>query len=166
MPHPADAPTNAPEVSLEGPRRSPVLSLLTVAGIWEAELGRALRGIGLTTRKYALLGHIGGAPDISFSELARRSQITVQSVHAAVGTLASEGLVADTTAHAGSASALRVTEKGAGVLGEAQRLLSGLDADFSRRAPALTRDLVGQHEEPIGTPAAEELAEDRPSRAR
>ncbi|WP_394816954.1 MarR family transcriptional regulator, partial [Streptomyces lonegramiae] len=38
----------------------------------------------MTTRKFGLLGHVRGNPGISFSELARRSRITVQSAHAAV----------------------------------------------------------------------------------
>jgi len=73
---------------------SPVISLLTVAAVWDAHLGAQLRDLGLTTRKYGLLAHIEATPGISFSELARRSQITVQSAHTAVQTLVADGLVA------------------------------------------------------------------------
>ena len=121
---------------------------LTVSSIWDARLAAELKPLGLTTRKYALLGHIGGSPDISFSELARRSLITVQSVHAAVGSLATAGLVEDATAHAGAASALRVTDAGERALERANAILVGLDASFAERAPALAASLAGLHEEP------------------
>lgn len=129
---------------------SPVISLLTVAAVWDAHLGAELRDLGLTTRKYGLLAHIQATPGISFSELARRSQITVQSAHAAVQTLVSDGLVADATAHAGAASDLRVTERGDGVLQAAEQRLAALDAGLTQASPALARALEGLHEEPVG----------------
>lgn len=129
---------------------SPVISLLTVAAVWDAHLGAQLRDMGLTTRKYGLLAHIAATPGISFSELARRSQITVQSAHSAVQTLVGDGLVADATAHAGAASDLRVTERGAEVLRSAEQRLAALDAGLAERAPQLAAALKGLHEEPVG----------------
>ncbi len=129
---------------------SPVISLLTVASVWDAHLGAQLRDFRLTTRKYGLLAHIDATPGISFSELARRSQITVQSAHSAVQTLVADGLVADATAHAGAASDLRVTEHGTEVLREVERRLAALDAALSAGAPHLAAALEGLHEEPIG----------------
>lgn len=129
---------------------SPVISLLTVAAVWDGNLGAQLRDLGLTTRKYGLLAHIQATPGISFSELARRSQITVQSAHAAVQTLVADGLVADATAHAGAASDLRVTERGSEVLRAAEQRLAALDAALTSRAPALASALEGLHEQPFG----------------
>ena len=129
---------------------SPVISLLTVAAVWDAHLGAQLRDLGLTTRKYGLLAHIEATPGISFSELARRSQITVQSAHAAVQTLVADDLVADATAHAGAASDLRVTARGSDVLQAAERRLAALDANLTAGAPGLARALEGLHEEPFG----------------
>src|SRR5688500_18785443 len=115
----------------EPPPFSPTIGLLTVSRIWEAALADALKPLGLTTRKYGLLGHIRGTPGISLSELARRSRITVQSAHAAVSAFAEAGLVADGTAHAGAASTLRVTETGESLLARAADELTRLDAAFS-----------------------------------
>ncbi|WP_159501676.1 MarR family winged helix-turn-helix transcriptional regulator [Microbacterium sp. 18062] len=132
------------------PPFSPVISLLTVSSIWDAQLNAALKDLGLSTRKYGLLAHVQATPGISFSELARRSQITVQTAHTAVKTLAGEGLVEDATAHAGSASDLRVTTKGAATLAEADARLAELDRVFGSGVPELTRALQGLHEAPFG----------------
>lgn len=131
------------------PPFSPVIALLTVSSVWDAQLNTALRSLGLTTRKYALLAHVEATPGISFSELARRSQITVQTAHTAMRSLAAEGLVKDATAHAGAASDLRVTAQGAAALREADARLAELDRRFGAGAPALTRALKGLHEEPF-----------------
>jgi len=129
------------------PPFSPVVSLLTVAAVWEARLDAELRALGLTTRRYGLLAHIRGTPGISFSELARRSQITVQSAHAAVRMLVDAGFAADANAHAGAASELRVTDAGQRVLADAERMLARLDAEFGSGAPALAAALGGAHED-------------------
>lgn len=134
----------------ERPPFSPVIALLTVSAVWDSRLSGALKDLGLTTRKYGLLAHVQGTPGISFSELARRSQITVQTAHTAVRALVDDGLVADSTAHAGAASDLRVTAKGQAALDEAQRRLDELDATFSTGVPDLTHALEGLHEEPFG----------------
>lgn len=135
MPHRLSRMPSAP------PPFSPVIALLTVSRVWDAELTAALKELGLTTRKYGLLGHIRAMPGISFSELARRSRITVQSAHAAVESLVGAGLVEDTTAHAGAASTLAVTSAGAEVLGRAAERLGTLDAAFLDAQPALAEVL-------------------------
>ena len=80
-------------MSQDAPRFSPVIALLAVSAMWEGQLAAILKDLGITTRKFGLLGHIYAEPGISFSELARRSHITVQSAHTAVRTLVDEGLV-------------------------------------------------------------------------
>lgn len=132
------------------PPFSPVIALLTISSVWDAKLAAELKGLGLTTRKYGLLAHIQATPGISFSELARRSQITVQTAHTAVRALVDDGLVADATSHAGSASDLRVTAAGDAVLAAAERRLHALDATLATGVPALTDALQGLHEEPFG----------------
>ncbi|GAA1697967.1 hypothetical protein GCM10009808_14270 [Microbacterium sediminicola] len=140
----------------ERPRRfSPVLALLTMSSVWDAQLGAALKDLGLTTRKYALLGHIYGVPGVSFSELARMSQITVQTAHTAVRTLVSEGFVHDSMAHAGAASELRVTERGTAALMEAEKRLRSLDRSLTKAAPELSQALKGLHEQPVEVPPVE-----------
>lgn len=125
----------------EPPPFSPTIGLLAVSRIWEAALADALKPLGLTVRKYGLLGHIRGMPGISFSELARRSRITVQSAHAAVSAFTESGLVDDGTAHAGSASSLRVTEAGDDLLSTAAQVVAGLDASFAAEHPGLAAEL-------------------------
>lgn len=125
----------------EAPPFSPTVALLTTSRIWEAEFAEALKPLGLTTRKYGLLGHIRGTPGISFSELARRSRITVQSAHAAVSAFVAAGLVDDGTAHAGSASSLRVTADGEALLARAAGEVTRLDAAFTAQHPGLTEAL-------------------------
>jgi len=117
--------------------------LLAVSASWEAQLAAELRDLGISTRKFGLLGHIGAEPGISFSELARRSRITVQSAHAAVHALVDDGLVADATAQAGAASDLSVTERGAQVLRDAQDRLERLDDALSQSHPRIADSLGG-----------------------
>lgn len=121
----------------ELPPFSPTIALLTVARVWDAALADELKAMGLTSRKYGLLGHIRGTPGISFSELARRSRITVQSAHTAVAGFVKNGLVDDETAHAGSASALRVTAAGDALLMRAGEVVADLDRRFTAQHPGL-----------------------------
>ncbi|MFD1338347.1 MarR family winged helix-turn-helix transcriptional regulator [Microbacterium lemovicicum] len=144
------------DVAAETPPFSPVIALLTVAAIWDARLEHELRDLGLSTRKYALLAHVEATPGISFSELARRSQITVQSVHTAARSLAEAGFVVDANAHAGAASDLRVTPEGIRLLRAADARLAALDATFGGGAPTLTSALEGLHERPFEGSAASE----------
>jgi len=124
-------------------RFSPLIALIAVSAMWEGRLSASLRDLGISTRKFGLLGHIGAEPGISFSELARRSHITVQSAHTAVRTLVDDGLVADATAHAGAASDLRVTPKGFDVLEKAYRELFELDAALGAHLPRVAASMDG-----------------------
>ena len=135
-------------MSKERPPVSPVVALLTLATTWDARLGAELADVHLTTRKYGLLAHIHGSPGISFSELARRSLITVQSAHTAVRALVADGLVQDATAHAGAPSALRSTPGGVAALHEAGRRVARLDAELRAQSVALTTALEHLDDEP------------------
>lgn len=123
------------------PPFSPTVALLAVGRAWEAALAEALAPLGLNIRKYGLLGHIRGNPGISFSELARRSRITVQSAHSAVAALSDAKLVEDGTAHAGSASTLRVSTKGKALLTRAAEVIARIDDEFTAQHPELTAGL-------------------------
>jgi DNA-binding MarR family transcriptional regulator len=148
MPHRPDE-AGSPSATPDRPF-SPVIALLTVSSVWDSHLGAALKPLGLTTRKYGLLAHIRATPDISFSELARRSQITVQTAHTAVHALVDDGMVSDGTAIPGAPSHLRMTDKGAKALEDADARLADLDAGLSAQAPAFAAALRGMHEEPVG----------------
>jgi DNA-binding MarR family transcriptional regulator len=128
----------------EPPPFSPSIALLSLGRVWEVALDDALRPLGLTTRKYGLLGHIHGMPDLSFSELARRSRITTQSAHAAVAAFAAAGLVGDATARAGAASRLRVTPAGEQLLADAGAVVAEVDAAFTAAHAGLA-DALREH---------------------
>lgn len=125
----------------ETPPFSPTVALLTVTAVWQESFAATLKPLGLTSRKYALLGHIRATPGISFSELARRSRITAPSAHVAVAAFRDAGLVEDATARAGAASQLQVTPAGERLLADAAARLAALDAEFAARHPALTEAL-------------------------
>jgi DNA-binding MarR family transcriptional regulator len=106
---------------------SPSIILLTLARRIETELNAALAPLELTVSRLGLLGHIAVVPGVSFSDLARMSGTTVQSVHTAVKALVGAGLVHDHTARAGSASAIEVTPEGARLLERAKQAVAGVD---------------------------------------
>jgi DNA-binding MarR family transcriptional regulator len=113
--------------AVSAPPVSPSIILLTVARRVESELGAALAPLGLTVSRLGLLGHVRGVPGASFSELARMSGTSVQSVHTTVKALVAAGLVRDSTARAGAASTIELTPEGARLLGEAMTAVSGVD---------------------------------------
>lgn len=123
-------------------RPSAVVAMLALSSAWEARLTAELRDLGLTTRRLGLLAHVEALPDLSFSELARRTGITVQSAHAAVRQLTDDGLVEDATAHAGAASTLRATDRGRAALAAAQQRVARLDEELAAEEPALTAALA------------------------
>ena len=106
---------------------SPSILLLTAARRVESELGAALNPLGLTLSRFGLLGHISGVPGVSFSDLARMSGTTVQSVHTAVKALVAAGLVRDGTARPGAASTIELTEDGRRLLRTAMDTVSEVD---------------------------------------
>ncbi|WP_036567306.1 MarR family winged helix-turn-helix transcriptional regulator [Nocardia sp. BMG51109] len=109
------------------PVTSASILVLTLARRVESELGAALAPLDLTVARLGLLGHISGVPGASFSELARMSGISVQSVHTAVKALVAAGLVRDRTARAGSASTIELTPKGTRLLQAAEDVVTEVD---------------------------------------
>jgi DNA-binding MarR family transcriptional regulator len=101
----------------------------------------ALKPLGLTTRKFAVLSHLRASPGLSFSELARRSRVTVQSVHTMVTAFVEAGLVEDGTAHAGAASILETTAAGNVLLLRARDAIADVDKRFAAAHPELTEAL-------------------------
>ncbi|MFE6864860.1 MarR family winged helix-turn-helix transcriptional regulator [Nocardia sp. NPDC057668] len=117
--------------SEDSAQRPPVSSasilVLTLARRVETELAAALAPLELTVSRLGLLGHISGVPGASFSDLARMSGTSVQSVHTAVKSLVAAGLVRDRNARAGSASTIELTEAGTALLGEARTAVTEVD---------------------------------------
>ena len=123
------------------PPFSATIALLTAARVSEAALTAELAPLGLTVRKYGLLGHIRSDPGVSFSELARRSRITVQSAHVAVQSLVDAGWVADATAQAGAAARLTVTDRGLNLLARVAVVVETLDAQLTDDLPEVAAAL-------------------------
>lgn len=110
------------------PPFSPTIALLTVSRMIELQVNGILEKHGLTLRKYGVLGHIAGAPGRSLSELARRSGITVQSVHTLIRALAEAGLVSSEVEGSGFAARVVVTPAGTALLREIGAEVAALDA--------------------------------------
>lgn len=124
------------------PVTSTSIVVLSLARRIEAELTNVLAPLGLTVARLGLLGHIATMPGTSFSDLARMSGITVQSVHGAVKALAAAELVRDHNARAGSASTIEITPGGARLLAEAQRAVADVDERmFGADADPVHREL-------------------------
>ena len=136
------------------PRRfSPSIALLTFARLVEDRLEPALRARGLTLRKYAVLGHITAAPGISYSELARRSRITVQSTHTLIQSLVGAGLVQSDAPAAGMPARLSASAAGKRLLSEVADDVGQLDSELFGDAPL--SELAGGLEAAIRSMAKE-----------
>lgn len=112
------------------PRFSPTIALLTVSRMAEVQIASLLEPHGLTLRKYGILGHIASTPGLSMSDLARRSSITVQSVHALIGSLADAGLVQSNVEGSGHAAQIRATPAGIALLARISQSVEQLDAQL------------------------------------
>jgi DNA-binding MarR family transcriptional regulator len=117
------------------PRFSPTIALLTVSRVAEVQIAALLEPHGLTLRKYGILGHIAGTPGLSMSDLARRSAITVQSVHALIGALADAGLVQSKVEGSGHAAQISVTRSGVDLLATIASGVEELDAQLFAEQP-------------------------------
>ncbi|WP_280373495.1 MarR family winged helix-turn-helix transcriptional regulator [Nocardia wallacei] len=115
------------------PATSASILILTLAKRVESELGAALAPLDLTIARLGLLGHIAGVPGASFSDLARMSGISVQSVHTAV-----KGLVGGGGGGGGgggrppppppgSASTIELTAAGGRLLRAAEQVVTEVD---------------------------------------
>ena len=112
------------------PRFSPTIALLTVSRVAEVQIASVLEPHGLTLRKYGILGHIAATPGLSMSDLARRSAITVQSVHTLIGSLADAGLVISKVEGSGHAAQISVTPAGVALLDRLAAAVAELDAQL------------------------------------
>lgn len=120
---------------------STAVMLVIVAGRFlqhrfEADLAR----LGLTMRHLGALGHLAHSPDLSYSDLARRSRVTSQSMHATVRQLEDLGAVRRTLAGQGHRARLEVTARGRELLEEARQAGFALDTALTADVSAAERD--------------------------
>ena len=106
---------------------STTMLLIAAGRAAQRRLEAALREHGLTLRHLGALGHLARNPELSYSDLARRVAVTVQSMHSTIATLVDLGAIAVTTAERGRPAQLRLTERGHELLRTAGALAHDLD---------------------------------------
>lgn len=110
------------------PPLSPALTLVLQGQAVGALLESELAGLGLSLRKLGLLGHLQASPGISFSALARRAGIKVQSLRPITDEMAANGLVATIgTGGQGRAAKVELTAQGEAALVSAHEVLAQMD---------------------------------------
>lgn len=136
--------SEGPEVPLMA--SSAVLLMVGVGRQLQRRVEEELAVLGLTLRHLGALGHLSHRPDLSYSDLARRAGITVQSMHATVRGLEDLGAVRRTLAGHGHPARLEVTERGRalldGVRAAARRLDQELLAGLSEEQRAALRAVL------------------------
>jgi len=103
----------------------------------------ALRVQGLSMRQLSVLGHLAHQPGLSYSELARRDGITVQSMQSTLLQLEKAGAVERLTAPGrGRTADLQVTESGLALLDRGREVLRAADKQLAKAiGPAATVEI-------------------------
>lgn len=87
-----------------------------------------LREFGLAMRHLSALGHLAGRPGLSYSELARRAGITVQSMQSTLTQLEALGAIERRTEPGrGRTAELHVTDEGRALLAKGFELMRSID---------------------------------------
>ena len=114
--------------------------LLVAAGrIAQRRIDAALAEHGLTLRHLGALGHLAHSPDLSYSDLARRAGVTVQSMHATIAALIERGAITTADPARGRRAQLRLTEHGTQLLTTAAGIAQRLDPEWGLDGPARDR---------------------------
>lgn len=146
---------NVTSAASASPRLDTTVAMLAIVagrslqGRYEVELAK----VGLSLRHLGALGHLAHQPDLSYSDLARRSRVTSQSMHATVRQLEELGAVRRTLTGPGHRARLEVTERGRELLDAARQAAYALDAEVTAgltetERTAVTRVLTAMLEPP------------------
>lgn len=119
------------------------VALYVTARILERDIDERLASLSLSLRLVGVLGHISRGSSLSYSELARRGNVTAQSMHATVRGLLADGVVVS-EGNAGQAAALRLTPVGKRRLADARGVLAGYEDELSQAAGIDPRALTAQ----------------------
>ena len=107
------------------------LAVIGVATLLRKRVDDKLSAVGLSVRHLAVLGHVGARPGVSISDLARRVDVTVQSMHATVHELIRAGSVtSDGPLSRGRSGELRLTPAGRARLHEALAFVEQVDREL------------------------------------
>jgi DNA-binding MarR family transcriptional regulator len=113
------------------PTGDPVNAAFLLIGLGRALRDQAdagLRELGLSLRHLSALGHLARQPGLSYSELARRARVTVQSMQATLNQLEDLGTIERrTTPGRGRTAQLHLTEPGRELLARAMDVLRVAD---------------------------------------
>lgn len=130
-----------PQNTLQGAPGPPTALLLINAGRLARQVveGR-LRAVGISLKHVSALGHLSRQPGLSYSELARRAGITVQSMQNTLRELEDRGAVAGSTGPGrGRAAQLYVTADGQALLRSATGVFSAAEQEMFDRLSAEQR---------------------------
>lgn len=106
------------------------MSLIIQARLVETTVEGRLQDLDLSIRRFGLLGHLRATPGISFSELARRAGIKVQSLQPIIQTMMGLGFV-NTVGGVGQgrAAVLELTSEGKDAFDRAVEALAEVDGE-------------------------------------
>ncbi|WP_433324240.1 MarR family winged helix-turn-helix transcriptional regulator [Spirillospora sp. CA-294931] len=121
---------------------SPVMQLIGAGRKLQQRLEGELAELGLTMRHLGALGHLSRRPDLSYSDLARRSGITTPSMLATVRALENLGAVSRADAGKGHPARLEITETGRELLGQVRAVVARLDAELTGDLPDDQRETL------------------------
>lgn len=114
--------------SPQSPPNSPAMLLVLLGKRLRDEIDAGLKELGLSMRHFSALGHLDGHPGLSYSELARRAGITVQSIQSTLTQLESLGAIERRTEPGrGRTAELHVTERGRALLGKGREVVRAAD---------------------------------------
>lgn len=124
---------------------SPAFLIMALGRQLRAEVEEALAPHRISLRHLSALGHLAREPGLSYSELARRAGITVQSMQATLRHLEDLGAVERRTAPGrGFSAQLHVTEHGTALRAQGQQTITDADERLLATLPAEQREILGR----------------------
>jgi DNA-binding MarR family transcriptional regulator len=118
------------------PTPSPAILLMALGRQLRTEIERDLAISGLTVRHLSALGHLGQDPGQSYSELARRAGVTVQSMQATLQQLEALGAVERRSLPGrGRTAELRLTDSGGQLRATGMAIISAADRRLAAALP-------------------------------
>ncbi|RZS43102.1 DNA-binding MarR family transcriptional regulator [Herbihabitans rhizosphaerae] len=123
---------------------STVMQAIRAGRVLQKRLEGELAELGLTMRHLGALGHLNRRPDMSYSELARRSGVTAPSMLATVRGLETMGAVHRTLAGQGHPARLEVTPEGKKLLDKVRVIVGGLDDELTASLTGAQREALDE----------------------
>ena len=127
------------------PPASPAFLIMSLGRRLREEVEHELATHRISMRHFSALGHLAREPGSSYSELARRAGITVQSMQATLRHLEDLGAVERRTAPGRGLSAeLVLTDQGDTLLAAGRQLISAADERLLATLPTEQRAILGR----------------------